>query len=134
MKKEFTARVFDLDNKTLLVHIISLTISNLNVDVHSFCRALIALWIIDQAFIVFLFESVDCVDVLSSNFAAKLSKYTKINNHFIDLVKDYQPSYKFIYNLKIIELETLKTYIKVNLVNGFIKSSKSLINVLIFFV
>ncbi len=36
-----------------------------------------------------------------------------------------QPPYGPIYSLSLVELEILKTYIKNNLANGFIKPSKS---------
>ena len=38
---------------------------------------------------------------------------------------DWQPSYGFIYSLGLVELKTLKIYIKNNLANGFIKPFKS---------
>ena len=54
-----------------------------------------------------------------------LPKYIEINIHVIDLEKGKQPLYESIYSLKMVELETLKTYIKTNLANSFICSSKS---------
>ena len=56
-----------------------------------------------------------------------------MNNHVIELINDWQSQYGCIYSLGLIELETLKTYIKNNIVNGFIKLSKSPIGALIFF-
>ena len=55
---------------------------------------------------------------------AELPKHTNVNNHFIDLIDDIKLFYSPIYSLGLIELKMLKTYIKTNLVNGFIKSSK----------
>ena len=49
----------------------------------------------------------------------------RINNHAIKLVNDWQPPYSLIYNLKSVELETLKAYITNNLANIFIKPFKS---------
>lgn len=57
-----------------------------------------------------------------------------MNNHIIDLIKGHQPLNKPIYNLEPVKFEILKTYIKINLVNGFIRVSKSPIGTLIFFV
>lgn len=49
-----------------------------------------------------------------------LSKSLDINKYIIDL-KSYKHSfYESIYNLGLVELETLKTYIETNLVNKFI--------------
>ena len=48
-----------------------------------------------------------------------------MNEHAIKLEEDKQPSFRPIYNLGLVELETLKTYIKTNLANGFIQPSKS---------
>ena len=50
----------------------------------------------------------------------ELSKYTKIIDYTIKLKKSKQLSFGLIYNLKSIELEIFKTYIKINLVNSFI--------------
>ena len=52
-------------------------------------------------------------------------EYTKINNHTITLKKSKQLSFESIYSLMLIELETLKTYIKTNLTNSFIWPFKS---------
>ena len=65
---------------------------------------------------------------------AELSKHTIINNHFINLIDDKQSSYGLIYNLRLMELKILKTYIKTNLANGFIYSSKLLASILILFI
>ena len=48
-----------------------------------------------------------------------------MNQHAIQLQEGQQPPYKQIYSLGPIELELLKTYIKTNLANGFIRPSKS---------
>ena len=49
------------------------------------------------------------------------------------LVDDQQPPYGPIYSLKLVELETLKTYIKINLANNLIRSFKSIARALILF-
>ncbi len=72
-------------------------------------------------------------DVSSPKLAAELSEYTKINNHAIELVDDWQPPYGLIYSLRPVELEILKAYIKNNLTNNFIKPSKSPAGAPIFF-
>ena len=50
----------------------------------------------------------------------KFSEYIKINDYIIELKKGKYLLFKFIYNLGLVKLETLKTYIKSNLANSFI--------------
>ena len=50
----------------------------------------------------------------------ELLKHTKINNHAIILKKGIKSLIDLIYNLGLIELKILKTYIKINLINDFI--------------
>ncbi len=75
----------------------------------------------------------DFANVFSSKLAVELFKHTKINNHAIKLVDDWQPPYGLIYSLDLVELKTLKVYIKNNLTNDVIKPSKSPIEALILF-
>ena len=56
-----------------------------------------------------------------------------MNNYAIKLEKDKQPFFSPIYSLGLIKLKTLKTYIKTNLINGFICPSKSPIKAIILF-
>ncbi len=56
-----------------------------------------------------------------------------INNHAIELVDDWKLFYGPIYSLDLVKLEILKTYIKNNLANNFIKLSKSLVGISILF-
>ena len=67
----------------------------------------------------------DYCNVFLAEYVAELPENTGINEHAIKLKKDKQPSFRPIYSLGSIELETLKSYIKTNLVNGFIRSFKS---------
>lgn len=67
------------------------------------------------------------------NLVSKLFKYTRINNHAIQLVDSQQLLYRPIYSLGLMELETLKEYIEINLINRFIKLSKLPIGATIFF-
>ena len=48
-----------------------------------------------------------------------------MNEHAIELEEGKQPPFGPIYSLRPVELEILKTYIKTNLANGFIRPSKS---------
>ena len=72
-------------------------------------------------------------DVFFLDLAFKLFEYIWINNYNIELVDSQQSLYKPIYNLRLVELETLKVYIKTNLANKFIRLSKSFMGTSIFF-
>ena len=87
----------------------------------------------DKAFTVILAEYSDDSNVFSAENATELLEYIRLNNHTIKLEEGKQPPFGPIYSLGPVELETLKTYIKTNLANGFIWSSKSLAEALIFF-
>ena len=65
-------------------------------------------------------------NVFSAKNVAELSKHTRIKDYAIKLKKDKQPLFGPIHSLGPVELETLKTYIKTNLTNGFIRSFKFL--------
>lgn len=64
----------------------------------------------------------------------ELLEYTKIKNHLINLLEGKQSPYSLIYSLRLVELETLKKYIKANLASSFIRSSKFSATTLILFV
>ena len=64
---------------------------------------------------------------------AELLENIGINEHTIELKEDKQPPFGSIYSLGPVKLETLKTYIKTNLANGFIRLFKSPAKALIFF-
>ena len=70
-------------------------------------------------------EFSDYSNVFSSENAANFLKHTGMNDHAIKLQEGKQSSFGLIYSLRLVELETLKTYIKTNLAIGFIKTSKS---------
>lgn len=89
---------------------------------------------INKAFITILSKYTDFAKVFSPDPVAKLPEYTGINNHAINLIDGKQPFYKLIYSPKLVESEILKTYIEINLANGFIRSSKSFTNTPIFFI
>ena len=65
-------------------------------------------------------EYSDYSNVFSAEYAVELPENTGINEHAIKLEEDKQPSFGSIYSLELVELGTLKIYIKTNLANGFI--------------
>lgn len=58
--------------------------------------------------------------IFSLNLAIKLSENTGINKHVIELIQDKQPPYGLIYSLSLVELKTIKSYIKTHIKIGFI--------------
>ena len=70
-------------------------------------------------------EYSDYSDVFLAENVAELPENTGINEHAIELEEGKQSLFGPIYSLGPVELETLKTYIKTNLANNFIRSSKS---------
>lgn len=75
----------------------------------------------------------DFSDIFSLDLTSELSKHIRINNHFIKLITGQQLPYRAIYSLELVEMETLKDYVKINLANRFIWQFKLLVDTLIFF-
>ena len=126
-KKEFAAAVLDPEHETYIVLVASLSSAPLivSLNVHPSRRPQISGLIAEEASTKVLAEYSNFADVFSSDLATKLPKHTEINTYAIDLEENKQPPYGPIYSLGPVELETLKTYIKTNLANGFIRPSKS---------
>ncbi len=78
-------------------------------------------------------EYADFTDVFLPKLAAELSEHIGINDHAIKFIDNWQPPYSPIHSLGPMELKTLKTYIKNNLANSFIRPSKSPAGAPIFF-
>lgn len=87
-------------------------------------RAQIALLIANKVLIEFPKEYTKQTDVFFKKATVELPEHMKINNHSIDLKEYKQPLYKPIYSLELVEMESLKIYIKNNLKNGFIRFLK----------
>ena len=125
-KKEFAAVVFNPEHKTYVVNIASLSSTPLAfLNVHPSHRSQVSGLIAEEALKKVSAEYSDFVDVFSPDLASKLPEHTGINDHAIELVDGQQPPYGPIYSLEVMELETLKAYIETNLVNEFIRPSKS---------
>lgn len=58
--------------------------------------------------------------MFSFNLVMELPENTSINEYAIELKKSKQLPYRPIYSLKLVELETLKTYIETYLKTRFI--------------
>ena len=96
-------------------------------------QAQIGILLFDEVLTKILAEYSDYSNIFLMEYVAELLKNTKMNEHAIKLEEDIQQLFKSIYSLKPVKLETLKTYIKINLANGFIWSSKFLIRAPILF-
>ena len=84
--------------------------------------------------VTFLAKYLGFADLFSEEPANLLLKQTVVNEHAIELKKGKKLTYRPIYNLRPVELKTLKGYIETNLSNGFIRDLKSLVNASILFV
>lgn len=73
------------------------------------------------------------VAVFMKKLAEILLNYIRANEYKIKLKKGKYLFYGYIYRLEPVEFMILKTYIKTNLVNNFIRPTKLLIQAFIFF-
>ena len=121
--KEFAKAALDPNKEAFVVHVA--TINAEPMIIYPARKAQIALLKADEAPVTIPVKYSDFSNVFSEKSAAELQEHTKMNTHAIDLEEGKQPLYGPIYRLGPIELEILKTYIKINLANGFICSSKS---------
>ena len=96
-------------------------------------KAQIAYLKVDEALTKVSNKYANFADVFSPKLAVELLEYTRINDYTIKLVDDWQSLYGPIYSLGPVKLEILKVYIKNNLVNSFIRPSKSPIKAPILF-
>ena len=87
---------------------------------HSKKQAQIKALLFDKAFTKVLAEYSDYNNVFSAKNITKIPENTGINEHIIKLEESKQLLFGLIYSLGLVELKILKTYIKINLVNGFI--------------
>ena len=138
-KKEFAAAGFDSKSETFIIHIASLSSvallssSLLKLNIYPFCKPQVSNLINKEAPTKVPAKYLNFTDLFFSDLAFKLPKYIRINNHAIKLVNGQKLLYKPIYSQEPVELETLKAYIKTNLVNRFIRPSKSPAGALILF-
>lgn len=133
VKINFAVGAIGLEDETFVDLVASLVISNIS-DVYHFHRVFIILLQVNKALTIVFLEYLNFADIFSPKLVAKMQEHIGINNHEMDFVDGKQPSYEPIYTLGAVELKILKNYIKTNLVNGFIRPSKSPVSCLIIFV
>ena len=130
-KTKFVILVLNEDNENFVIYIAALT-KLITMLIYPFYQAQIAL--LTSKKIGISIEYSDILNVLFSNSAMELPKYTRINNHFINLLDNRKLPYSLIYSLGPVDLKILKTYIKARLASGFIRLSKSFAGTLILFI
>lgn len=85
-KKDFAVAALDLEYKTFIVHIVSL--SSTLLDVYPSCRAQISGLIAKKAPTKVSDKYVNFADVFSLDLMSKLLEHTEINDYAIELVDD----------------------------------------------
>ena len=108
----------DVDSEIFVVHVVIQEQEKMSV--HMERQAQVGALIFNKASTKVPVKYFDYSDVFSAENAVELPENTRINEHAIKLEEGKQPSFGSIYSLGPVELETLKTYIKTNLANGFI--------------
>lgn len=109
----------DKDKEIFVVHVASLVDCS-KMSIHPSWGAQIASLITNKTHVTVPIIYSDFANMFSPEFIVELLEYIEINNHPIELIDGHQPPYGLIYSLKLVELETLKIYIKTNLANNFI--------------
>ncbi len=69
---------------------------------------------------IILTKYADYTNVFLTELAIELPENANINKYINKLINEKQSSYKPIYSLSLVKLESLKTYIKTHLKIGFI--------------
>ena len=101
-----------------VMHIATLEALLVEMPIHLDKKAQIASFLIKK--VTILNKYFDFTDEFSKEKALMLLKQINLNKHTIKLERDKQPSYKLIYSLTLVKLQTLKVYIKTYLKTGLI--------------
>ena len=137
--KTFVIAALDINSKTFVVHVVIRkreeipVYSKRKAQIRAQSRAQVGALIFDKAFTKVPAEYPNYSDVFLAKNVAEFPENTGINEHVIKLEKDKQLLFGPIYSLGLVELEMMKTYIETNLVNGFIRPSKSPLSIPILF-
>ena len=114
-KKEFAKVALDKNGETFVMHVVSL---NLAPGIHPDREAQIVFLLTKKVKI--LDKYLDFTDVFLEKKALVIPEHTELNEHAIDQEYGQQPPYGPIHILSLVELKTIKTYIKTPLKTGFI--------------
>ena len=143
---EFVIAALDADSETFVVHVAirereempvhserqAQIEAEAHIDAQGQSGAQVGALLFDEAPTEVPAEYSDYNNVFLAENAAELPENTGMNEHAIELEEGKQPPFGPIYSLGPVELEMLKTYIETNLVNGFIRPSKSPVRVSIY--
>ena len=124
-KKEFAKTALDEEFETSVVHVAALEAPLAGMAIHPSRAAQILTLIQDETPTKVSPKYAGYADVFLFDLAMELPKNTGINKYAIKLQNSKQPFYRLIYSLGPVELETLKTYIKIHVKTGFIRPFKS---------
>ena len=129
----------DPDSKTFVVHVAIQEQEEIVMDfsrkaqIKAQSKAQVGAVLFDKAPTEVSTEYSNYSNIFSVENIAELPENTGMNGYAIKLEESKQPTFGLIYSLGLMELETLKTYIKTNLANGYIWPSKSLVGAPILF-
>lgn len=85
-KKEFTAIVLDLENKTFIIYVLFFNSTSFTNDIYPSRKLQIIGLINKKVFIKIFVEYICFIDMFFLDLAFELSKNIGINNHAIELV------------------------------------------------
>lgn len=126
--KEFVTVLLDGNDEIFMVYVVALKEPTI-IPIQSFYKVQVTWLTSTKTFLKYSNFS----DIFFLDSVIELLKYTRINNYLINLLNAKQPFYNPINSLKLVELETLKIYIKPNLVRNLIKLPKFFANTSILF-
>ena len=138
-QKEFVIAALDANSETFVLHVAirereKMAMNpNKKAQIKAQSKVQVGALLFDKAPTEVPAKYSDYSNVFLTENTAELSENTGINKHAIKLEEGKQPPFGPIYSLGLVELETLKNYIKTNLANGFIRPSKSPAGTPIFF-
>ena len=130
-KEECSVAIPNINKKIFAIYIVALT-RLITILIHVSYQVSVALAISKKTRILAEYSKFFNIFFLDS--AVKLIKHIRINNHYMNLIENEYPLYSLIYNLGLVELNILKTYIEAKLASSFTRPSKFFINALILFV
>lgn len=116
----------DKNFKTFVIYITALeTIRTDGIAVYISYVTQIVVFKWDKVLTKVVAKYIDYADIFLFNLVIELLKNTNINQYAIELVKNKHLLYGFIYTSSLVELQTLKAYIKTYPKTGFIWLFKS---------
>lgn len=129
-KREFAVAALDPKDEIFVVHVTPFAISD---EIYSSHKVQIASFTVNEALTTIFPKYFNFTNVFFSELTTELFEYTRINNYAINLVDGKQSLYELIFSLGLVELKSLKIYMKTYLVNTLIRLCEFLASALIFY-